>query len=806
MAGGGLIVSLLNTLARAKTEEDVKDAYIKALGLKSYFKGLVDIQTEEIWFEAKEASTPPVVMFGQLLVYVRAARKRGEPIPGFLAVIDREKAAIMPTELALPILEDKTIVWPKSGSAAGKELAAQIAPYVEAHYVVYEIAHHEAEFIAAARSAIKEGRIIRTPITPDNLRQVFDKWVAMVGSELGAVKPADYAVLFFADIMHDGANAAITNLPARLLYDGGKPVFLLNGQTWELASERGYRNFWQIYHRPPEQKHRHYLLERRDSLLPLDDQKFKGAYYTPLHIVDRAYDQLTATLGPDWQQRYIIWDMCCGVGNLEVKHSNYRNVFMSTLDQEDVDIMRASKTCVGATIFQYDYLNDDITDFGEIDYALSGKLPEELRQAIADAKEGKKGAKPILVLINPPYAEAMNVDNVSDGGNNAGLKTGVSKTRISHGMGDLGYAARELFVQFLHRIMLELPKSTLAMFSTLKYVNAPNFAEFRKRWTAEYLDGFVVHSKAFDGLKGNFPIGFLVWNLANRIPADAVQTIALDRAGKVVGEKVFYRNLPRKPLAEWIVRPRSNKQDAVPLKNGLTPTTSTKDVRGSKWADGAIGSMIAFGNDLQHAATTGLLSSGYGNAGAFFVTADNLWQAAIIFCVRRLIKPTWLNDRDQFLQPSKPLTDEFKADCLIWMLFNGSNLSAGADGLRWNDRDWSLVNHFIPFTEAEVGASGRFESDFLVGYMAGMAFSPEAQAVLDEGRKLWQRFHATAFPRKIRDELKLNRPDAGWYQVRKALEAYGDTELTDFDPFKAAYAALGAKLRPMVFDLGFLPK
>src|SRR3546814_7484707 len=34
-----------------------------------------------------------------------------------------------------------------------------------------------------------------------------------------------------------------------------------------LASERGYRNFWNIYHRPPEQKHRHYLLERRDSLL-----------------------------------------------------------------------------------------------------------------------------------------------------------------------------------------------------------------------------------------------------------------------------------------------------------------------------------------------------------------------------------------------------------------------------------------------------------------------------------------------------------------------------------------------------------
>ena len=135
-----------------------------------------------------------------------------------------------------------------------------------------------------------------------------------------------------------------------------------------------------------------------------------------------------------------------------------------------------------------------------------------------------------------------------------------------------------------------------------------------------------------------------------------------------------------------------------------------------------------------------------------------------------------------------------------------SGAVAQADGLHWDARDWSLVNHFIPFTEADVGARARFESNFMVRYMATMVFSPEAQAVLNEGRKLWQRFHATNFPRKIREELKLNRADAGWYQVRRALEAYGDTELTDFNPFKAAYAALTAKLRPEVYELGFLPK
>jgi hypothetical protein len=47
-------VPLYSQLQSAKSEEDVKDAYIKALGLKGYTKGLIDIQTDEIWFEAKD--------------------------------------------------------------------------------------------------------------------------------------------------------------------------------------------------------------------------------------------------------------------------------------------------------------------------------------------------------------------------------------------------------------------------------------------------------------------------------------------------------------------------------------------------------------------------------------------------------------------------------------------------------------------------------------------------------------------------------------------------------------------------------
>lgn len=792
-------MSLTTDLARARTEEDVKDAYIKALGLKKYNKGLIDIRTDEVWFEAKETATPITLMFAQLLCYVRDARKKGEHVPPFLAVIDREKAALMETAKALPILADKSIKWPKSGSAVSKATAAQMAPYIETHFVVYKLDSHEKEFISAVKHAIKAGKFVRTPITPDNLRQVFDKWVRMIGQELDGVDPSDYALLFFADIMHDGSKAAMADLPARLLHEDGRPVFLLGGKTYELGSDKGYRNFWAIYHRPPEEEHRAYLLERRDSLLPLDERSFKGAYYTPLHIVDKAYDLLAQTLGKNWQQNYIVWDMCCGVGNLEVKHSNHRNIFMSTLDQADIDVMRASRTCVAATKFQYDYLNDDVDEQGQIDYTLTNKVPEPLRQAISDAKAGTKSAKKILVLMNPPYGEANSGDTRAGTGSN---KTDIAKTAIGESMADLGYASRELFVQFLTRIQRELPDATVAFFSKLKYVNAPNFERFRAQWNAKYLGGFVVHSKAFDGLKGDFPIGFLIWDAGKRETLSEIRTKAVDAGGDPLGEKTF-ANIPNNRfLSGWLSRLKTSEEN-IPLKNAISPQTGHAKV--SSWHAGAVGYLLANANDLQNAGTlTALFSSVYSAGNGFYVTKDNLWKVAIVFAARRLIKPTWLNDRDQFLQPSGELPDAFKNDCLVWMLFNGSNLSAGADGLEWNGRQWSLVNHFIPFTEADVGASERFESDFMSAYLSGLEISAEARQVMDEGRKLWRRFHATRFEKKIRDEFRLNRPDVGWYQIRRALEANADSQAVDFEPFKEVYAALSAKLRPQVYQLGFL--
>ena len=803
-------MTLYETLQKATSEEDVKAAYIKALGLKNVQRNLIDIQTKEVWFEAKSGSRRSVYfMFTQLLNYVWVALKDGEDIPPFLCVVDSVKAALMKTEVALPLLKDRSvdIKWGKSASDVTPEALDVVSQFIGTHFVTFRIETQEREFIDTVKAAIKSGEIIRTQITPDNLKQVFDRWVDMIGREITGVTEDEYALLFFADVMSDGTVSTHEHLSAELIHRNGRPAFLLEGRVCNLGSLDGYHRFWAIYDRPPKAEYRNYLLERRDSLIPYDERAFKGAFYTPLHIVDKAYDLLNSVLGANWQRDYIVWDMCCGVGNLETKHANPRNVFMSTLDQPDVDVMAAAKTCRAATRFQYDYLNDDIADDGSIDYSLSGKIPQNLCDAIAAAKEGKKK---FLVLINPPYAEATNADNTAKG-SKIENKTGVAKTRWAKcGMSRYGRCSNELFAQFFTRITTELPNAVLASFSTLKYVNSQTFETFRKEWSAKYLGGFVVHSKAFDGLKGDFPIGFLVWQTGTGAFPSSISCEVLDKTGKAIGEKTFY-NIPNDQLlTNWITRPKPSDTLCVPLTNAIEPPKSARrDQRGTKWSDGAIGFLCTGTNDMQNTNYVYVLSSGASRGHGLFVNEDNISCAAIVFAVEHLISHTWVNHNDQFLIPSGELPEEFKLDCLVYMLFHGKNLTASANDLEWNGKKWSIVNYFIPFTEDEVDAPDRFESDFMVRYLAGRSLSQEADAVLAAGREIWREYfkRLSSIGYDIREKFKLNRADVGWYQIRQSLKAYGESaegRPTDFSAFESAYASLSAKLRPQVYSLGFL--
>ncbi|MCX7066538.1 MAG: hypothetical protein NTW85_02400 [Methylococcales bacterium] len=85
--------------------------------------------------------------------------------------------------------------------------------------------------------------------------------------------------------------------------------------------------------------------------------------------------------------------------------------------------------------------------------------------------------------------------------------------------------------------------------------------------------------------------------------------------------------------------------------------------------------------------------------------------------------------------------------------------------------------------------------------------STQAEAVLNAGRELWQVYFSETDVYNVREELKLNRPDVGWYQIRNALKARnnsGDFIPVDFSAFETAYKTLSEKLQPQVFELGFL--
>src|ERR1019366_8156513 len=146
----------------------------------------------------------------------------------------------------------------------------------------------------------------------------------------------------------------------------------------------------------------------------------------------------------------------------------------------------------GATVFQYDYLNDDVeTVFDDQSlFDRQRKRPDNLLRDLYDPNIKW------IIFINPPFATSQKA------GYSGESKQGVSGTKIQplmhqHGLGEV---SRELFAQFLFRIRKEFAgkPAHLGLFSTLKYVNSNNDQKFRdKVFQFAFKDGFVFSSANF---------------------------------------------------------------------------------------------------------------------------------------------------------------------------------------------------------------------------------------------------------------------------------------------------------------------
>jgi hypothetical protein len=199
---------------------------------------------------------------------------------------------------------------------------------------------------------------------------------------------------------------------------------------------------------------------------------------------------------------------------------------------------------------------------------------------------------------------------------------------------------------------------------------------------------------------------------------------------------------------------------------------------------------------------------------------DNLIPVSIYFSVRKAIEATWLNDRDQFLNPNDnwKADKEFQNDCLSFYSFQYKH------SIKFG------VNHWIPFTENEVNAKEKFESNFMSDFIKGKIkseqqadglfgntttnhfdinkprqFSTEATEVFNAGRELWKyynSFNATKANASLYDirEFFQGRNAQGRMNAKSTDEKY--TEL--IGNLRQKLNLLSYKIAPKVYEYEFL--
>ena len=759
-----------------------------------------------LWAEAKQGTSHDIFeSFVQLILTIGKERTFEKYLPPkYIGAFDAEKFAFIEYHEIQGIFFQNDFNWNVTPSNHDTKEFRQLYDLckglLEDNSILFYYETQAQEFKEFIRLNFKTGKEAteKISVTKNNFTFVFQKWSEKVRPTISVdwakankagIISADF---FLADLLSSNEESLKDSLYVVLRktkYELAKKIdemgLVSTSSVGFNDKQKAYKQFWSIYARPPKEEYWNYIIGRRDLLVPQDIRERKGSYFTPQIWVEKSQQYLADVLGETWQDEYYIWDCCAGTGNLLNGLTNYDRVWASTLDKQDVDVMmdRINNGWPMAEnhVFQFDFLNDDFA-----------KCPEELQEILNDPEKRKK----LVIYINPPYAEASNARTSSGtGANRAGLSDTAIRTRYKD---SLGRAANELFAQFYARIVREIPNSVLAVFSTLKTLQAPNFSDFRKNFRAKLGRIFLVPANTFDNVTGTFPIGFQIWRTATKDCFEYAEADVYDAKGDYIGIKTLIPYSNNIVINRWL----SQNYDNIGLQ---------------------IGWIRFVPNDFQN------------NRGVYFVTeakasdiresrvakisVNNFIPCSIYFAVRHCIEATWLNDRDQFLYPNDGWkTDkEFQTDCLIFTLFHGQNRISSQQG----------INYWIPFTREQVGCKKTFKSTFMADYLNGkikpaegqelfgsevqsIAFplqtmSPEAQAVYDAGLALWCYYHAQ--PNAI--------ADASFYDIRLHFQGTNDkgnmNAKSDDETYTELIATLREKMKHLakrieakVYEYGFL--
>ena len=698
--------SIYKIFQDCKTEEEIKSRFARYFKIILNTRHQIDLYTPQVIFEFKLNANLKNIqsrakIIAQALYYIRKLKygNYAEVPSKYICGIEKESAILIETTKLKNYYQKsnrKNYDWDLSPSSPCQKLVTDLATdkiIQNCHVYDFTKSQDEAQFIEEINNCLTTQHSLfddKKEINEDNFYDIFKYWESLFGKYVeNGRKCSEY---FITDI-ESGKSDIISN--NRVLFTTN------NGEITKRLPIEDYKYFWSVYEKIDNPRNVIAIRQKMDRMSEIELRRFTGEFFTPIKFAKKAVEYLERTVGAHWYKsgKFRLWDMAAGTGNLEfvLPAEALQYCYISTLLEDDAKY--CAKIYPEATVFQYDYLNDDVNFFGNElildNLGVKRKMPQKLVDDLANPE------LKWIIFFNPPYATASNFER-----KNRKDKINVSMTKIQKLMtkDELGEVSRELYSQFLYRINLEFKnrQAYIGFFSKINYMNSNNDQKMRDEiFNYKFERGFLFSSQNFQGCKGKFPIGFVIWNMFNH-KSLAEQKIYLDVFNSQI-EKIAVKIISSinrsKFLNKWIER-QKNVKIFPPMNNALNIVTNNKDRR-DRIAENFLASLMCW-NDFTHQNYTALLSGPYASAGGMSVTPENFEQYMVIHAVHLIPKATWLNDRDQFMQPTKELPQEFITDAVIWSLFSNSNNTAAMSNVEYEGNIYQIKNNFYPFMLDEV--------------------------------------------------------------------------------------------------------
>lgn len=807
------ISKFYNQIKSAVIEREVEDVYNKGISL--YFTedikhpfacdGLIETITENgkmlkliIEYKLNETMTSKVnraKVIAQVLFYLKRFENDGLILPNVCLIGDIDECFCFHTNDILPYL-DENVDWSLAPSSAGNciDLVMKIAEDEKINPYIFEIDENFSfKEVAEKIKALAENVQRYVRVTEHNISNIFDYFCKKVVKDAKKIQPNDLVAIFMGTITETDEYYQHPTKKNVLVCKGGKQIAIKGD---------GFQSFFSYFNRNYTPQEKNKFAEISDRLIEDTNRRNKGEFYTPTLFVDYAHKMIAEQFGEDWKEKYVVWDNCSGTKNL-TRDYYFKELYCSTLENAELAISdRYNREGVS---FQFDFLNDSLD-----------KLPQGLKSALEENK-------PIIFFLNPPYARN------NGGGINGCTSESVASTNVNEQMkkDKIGACSANLYAQFLYRIIMikeryNLTDVHIGLFSPTNFLSGGSWKGFRRVFSNNFAFSNAVQFRAshFADVADNWGISFSIWNSGETADKNNFNYTLIDNIDgeiKEVGEKVVYNIDNDANIKEW-VKPSENlpQINAVPLKSGL----NKGEDKGLTMMEGYIGGFINKSNCVEkNTQFVALFSSVFNDkpTPTISIMPSNFDKCTALFSARRLVACDWINWADEYLAPNEghEKYQEFVNDSIIYSLFESKSNQSSLRQVEYKDKLWDIKNEFFFMPKNDImQLANDYGYDFTFNdanvsneryvytKLQGIELSEEAKAVLDKAIELTK---ASFKYREMFDEehpeYQIMNWDCGWYQIKGMLKEFMPEALKEFNEL---YKKLADKMRPMVYELGFL--